>query len=151
MVCEVKESEVAQSRPTLCNPMDCSLPVSSVHGIFQASILEWVAISSSRESSQPRDRTMVFRIVGRRCTIWATREAPGTGRCYLKLETDELSLGKWPAEPAASCSQFICWFNKHVRASIMCSAPDQAACAGQNYCGFSLPRPGSCQSKTWIK
>ena len=43
-----KESEVAQSCPTLCNPMDCSLPGSSVHGIFQARVLEWVAISLSK-------------------------------------------------------------------------------------------------------
>ena len=42
-----KESEVAQSCPTLCNPMDCSLPGSTIHGIFQARILEWVAISFS--------------------------------------------------------------------------------------------------------
>ena len=41
-----KESEVTQSCPTLCNPMDCSLPGSSVHGIFQARVLEWVAIPS---------------------------------------------------------------------------------------------------------
>ena len=40
------ESEVAQSCPTLCNPMDCSLPGSSVHGIFQARVLEWGAISN---------------------------------------------------------------------------------------------------------
>ena len=40
-----------------CNPMDCSLPGSSVHGIFQARVLEWVAVSFSRGSSQPRDRT----------------------------------------------------------------------------------------------
>ena len=44
---------------TFCNPVDCRLPVSSVHGILQARILEWVAISSSRGSSQPRDRTCV--------------------------------------------------------------------------------------------
>ena len=54
-----KESEVAQSHPTLCDPMDCSLPGSSVHGIFQARVLEWVAISSSWGSSQPRDRTWI--------------------------------------------------------------------------------------------
>ena len=46
-----KESEVAQSCPTLCDPMDCSLPGFSVHGIFQARVLEWVAISFSRGSS----------------------------------------------------------------------------------------------------
>ena len=42
-----KDSEVAQSCPTLCDPMDCSLPGSSIHGIFQARVLEWVAISFS--------------------------------------------------------------------------------------------------------
>ena len=47
----------AQSRPTVCDPVDCNPPGSSVHGIFQARILEWVASSSSRGSSQPRDQT----------------------------------------------------------------------------------------------
>ena len=55
--------------------MDCSLLCSSVHGIFQARALEWVAISFSRKgSSWPRDRTQVSRTVGRCFTIWATRE-----------------------------------------------------------------------------
>ena len=53
--------------------MDCSLPGSSVHGILQARILEWVAMSFSRESSWPRDRTQVSHIAGRFFTIWATR------------------------------------------------------------------------------
>ena len=52
--------------------MDCSLPGSSVHGIFQARILEWIAISFSRGSSQPRDWTRVSHIAGRCFTIWAT-------------------------------------------------------------------------------
>ena len=69
------ESEVAQSCQTLCNPMDCSPSGSSVHGIFQARALEWVAISFSRGSSQPRDQTRVSHIAGRRFTVWATREA----------------------------------------------------------------------------
>ena len=56
-VFNLRESEVTQSCPTLCDPMDCSLPGSAVHGIFQVRILEWVAISFSRVSSQPRDRT----------------------------------------------------------------------------------------------
>ena len=49
----------AQSRPPLCDPMDCSPPGSSAHGILQARILEWVAMCFSRESSQARDRTHV--------------------------------------------------------------------------------------------
>ena len=51
-LCAKKESEVAQSCLTLCDPMDCSLPCSSVHGIFQARVLEWVAIAFSND--QPR-------------------------------------------------------------------------------------------------
>ena len=51
------ESEVAQLCPTLCDPMNCSPPGSSIHGIFPARVLEWVAISVSRGSSQPRDGT----------------------------------------------------------------------------------------------
>ena len=66
------ESEVTQSCPTLCDPVDCSLPGSSVHGILQARILEWVAIAFSRGSSQPRDWTWVSRIAGRRFNLWAT-------------------------------------------------------------------------------
>ena len=53
------ESEVTQLYPTLWDPVDCSLPGLSIHGILQARILEWVAISFSRGSSQPRDRTQV--------------------------------------------------------------------------------------------
>ena len=71
----VKWSEVAQSCSTLCDPMDCSLSDSSVHGIFQARVLEWIAISFSRGSSRPRNQTRVSHIAGRRFTIWATREA----------------------------------------------------------------------------
>ena len=63
------ECEVAQLCPTLCDPMDCSLPGSSVHGIFQAVVLEWIAISFSKESSQPRDQTQVSHIVDRRFTV----------------------------------------------------------------------------------
>ena len=64
------QSEVAQSCPTLCDPMDCSLPDFSVYGIFQARVLEWGAISFSRGSSWPRDRTQVSCIAGRCVTLW---------------------------------------------------------------------------------
>ena len=69
------ESEVAQSCLTLCDPMDCSLSGSSIHGIFQARVLEWISISFSRGSSQPRNRTRVSCIAGRRFILWDTREA----------------------------------------------------------------------------
>ena len=61
---QVKWREVAQSRPTLYDPVDCSLPGSSIHGIFQARILQWVAISFFRGASRPRDRTRVSCMAG---------------------------------------------------------------------------------------
>ena len=64
-----------QSCPTLCDPMDCSLPGFSVHGILQARILQWVAIPFSRGSSWPRDWIWISCTAGRFFTIWATREA----------------------------------------------------------------------------
>ena len=60
---------ITQSCPTLHDPMDCSLPSSSVHGILQARILEWVAMPSSRGSSQPRDGTQVSHIACRFFTV----------------------------------------------------------------------------------
>ena len=67
---------VTQSCLTPCNPMDCSPSGSSVPEISQTRILEWVAIFSSRGSSQPRDQTQVSCIAGRFFTIWAITEAP---------------------------------------------------------------------------
>ena len=77
------EIEVAQLCPTLCNPVDCSLPGSSIHGTLQARILVRVAISFSRGSSQTR----VSRIAGRRFTLWAPMEVQICGevahKCFL--------------------------------------------------------------------
>ena len=75
--------KVAQLCPTLCDPMDCSLPGSSVHGIIQARILEWVAIPFSRGSSWPRNRTQVSHIAGRFYMVWATREAQSCNKPFL--------------------------------------------------------------------
>ena len=66
---------VTQSCPALWDPMECSLPGSSVHGLLQARILKWVAIPFSRVSSQPRDQTQVSCIADRFFTSWATSEA----------------------------------------------------------------------------
>ena len=64
-----------QSCPTLCDHLDCSLPVSSVHGTVQARILEWAAIPSWRGSSWPRDWTCVSYIANKFFTCWAIKEA----------------------------------------------------------------------------
>ena len=87
------ESEVAQSCLNLCNHMGCSLSGSSIHGIFQTRILEWVAISFSRGSSHPSDQTQVSCIAGRCFTIWATREV------QRNLSAEELVLEKTLQSP----------------------------------------------------
>ena len=74
--------------------MDCSLPGFSVHGVFQARVVEWVAIYFTRASSWPRDRTQVSCIAGRCFTFWATREA----QLSLKsLSSFSLWLHFWPS------------------------------------------------------
>ena len=75
----------AQSHPTLSDPLDYSPPRSSVHGIFQARILEWVALPFSRGSSQPRDWTWVFCISGELFTHWTIREAQNfVDPCFIE-------------------------------------------------------------------
>ena len=76
---------VTQSCQTLCDHTDCSPPGSSVHGISQARILEWVVILFSRGSPQPRDWTCISHIVSGFFTIWATREAPSRAQMRHKL------------------------------------------------------------------
>ena len=80
----------AQSCPTLCDPLDCSSPGSSVHGISQARILEWVAIPYSRGSSRPRDRTHVS-CIGRRILHCATREA----RVLIRVLFNQCTFPQW--------------------------------------------------------
>ena len=82
-----KSAQLLSQGPTFCNPMDCSLPGSSAHGILQARILEWVAIFSSRGSSQPRDwicDSCVF-CIGRQILYhWATWEAHIPSHVFLQ-------------------------------------------------------------------
>ena len=73
-VSEKSKVLVGQSCPMLCDTMDCSPPSSSVHGISKARMLEWAAISFSRGSSWPSDRTQVSHTVGRQFTLCTTRE-----------------------------------------------------------------------------
>ena len=82
---------ITQSPPTLCNPKNYSLPGTSVPGILQARILEWVAIPFSRGSSQPRGRTQVSCIAGRFFTNRGTREAPFTFTITYLLQISFLS------------------------------------------------------------
>ena len=86
-------AKLLQSSPTVCDSMDCSPPGSSVHGILQAKILKWVAMPSSRESSQSRDETRISYIscTGRQVLYHQChRESPGS------LVTRETSRGAAP-------------------------------------------------------
>ena len=85
-------AKLLQSCPTLCDPMDSSSPGSAIPGILQARVLEWVAISFPRGSSQPSDWTRVSCIVGGCFTIWATQAACVTNLdCILKSRDITLS------------------------------------------------------------
>ena len=75
---------VAQSCQSLCDSMDCSPTGSSVHGILQARILEWVAIPFSRGSSRPKDQTQVSCTEGRFFAVWATRKFNKRSHCNEK-------------------------------------------------------------------
>ena len=83
-VCVCVYAQSLQLCLTLCNPRDCSPPGSSVHGILQARILEWVAISSSRGSSPLRNRTCISCTAGQFFTVWPIREAEGPYTSALK-------------------------------------------------------------------
>ena len=80
LLCEHSEStcmhacSVASVVSTLCDPVDCRLPGSSVHGILQERILKWIAVSFSRGSSQPRDQTTISCLAGGFSYHWAVRE-----------------------------------------------------------------------------
>ena len=84
---------VAKSCPTLFDHMDCSLPGSSAHGISQARILEWVAISFSRGSSWPREPASPVKNPGRILYNWATWEAQ---RASAQFSSSVVSNSLWP-------------------------------------------------------
>ena len=127
---------VPQSCPILWDPTDSSQPESSVHGILQARILEWVAISFSRGSSRFRDWTWVFCIAGRFFTIWATRDAP----CQ----------GSPPAVPSYSSSgdlsawllftTILWWLLPHRWENVQTSCNEKHAHRGSDHCP-PLPVP----------
>ena len=103
-----------------CVPGDCSPPGSSVHGILQASILEWVAISFSRGSSQSKNRTQVSCIVGRFFTNWATREAPRIGREHIPFSFKDKAV-RWKR---VLFWTWRVWGTTPATSSGICSAPE---------------------------
>ena len=145
------ESEVAQLCPTLCDPMDCSLSGSSVHGIFQARLLEWIATSFSRGSSQPRNRTRVSRITGRRFTVWAI-----VGYNHLQFRLPFPSLCTFNVEqdfPVAQTVKNLPAMQETGIRSLGCEAPmEQGMGIHSNGLAWRIPwteKPGRLQSVGW--
>ena len=103
-------SEVAQSCSTLCDPVDCSPPGSSIHGILQARILEWVAIPFSRGSSRPMNPSLY--IAGRFFTIWATTEAVLHGHLAASQNLSMNAL--WPSISTSRVLSRINWYLKNL-------------------------------------
>ena len=130
-------SEVTQLCPSLCNPMDCNLLGSSVHGVLQAGVQEWVAISFSRGSFQSRDWTWVSCIAGRCFTVWSSREAWNKAPNLSEPSFSHL----WNI--IACLSYFI-----HVQLyatlwTVVCQAPLSMGFSRQEYwSGLPCPSPG---------
>ena len=111
---------VAQLCPTLCDPMDCSPPGSSVHGILQARILEWAAVS--RGSSRSRDRTQVSHVAGGFFTIWTTMEAPWDWiPFHMFMAFWICSSVKVPFINSLACSSDVCLFSVDFEGFSLCS------------------------------
>ena len=101
---------ISQSCLTLCDPTDCSRPGSSVHGILQARILQWVAIPFSRGSFQPTNPSLY--IAGRFFTIWATREAVLHGHLAASQKLSMNAL--WPSISTSRVLSHINWYLKNL-------------------------------------
>ena len=99
---------VTQSCLTLCDPTDCSPPVYSVHGILQARILEWAAIPFFSRSSQPRDWTQVFCVVGQVLYIWAYI----TIGCY---QNQEIAIGTILLARLQTLLAYLFWVFNHQK------------------------------------
>ena len=123
---------VARSCPTLCDPTDCSPPGSSVHGDSPARILEWVAISSPRESSHPRDRTCISWIscIGRWIlNHWASlvaqmvKNPPALREIWVQSPGSGKILGRSPGGGHGNPLQYSCLENPHGQRSLAGCSP----------------------------
>ena len=113
---------------TLCDLMDCSLSGSSVHGIFQARVLEWVAISFSRRSSQPRNQTCVSCVASGFFPHWAIRKAP--------IKDRQVTKWKWKWSCSVVSDSATSW-------SVAYQAPLSMGFSRQEFwSGLPFPSPG---------
>ena len=130
----------SQSCPTFCNPTDCDPPGSSVQGILQARILDWVAIPFSRGSSRPWDQTW---FAGRFFTVWGTREA----EVSLSLKDRSLRLKRNLQIPFATNFKFIMRISKSYQISFYWCNPTSAILG---YWQIRLQWAVTSNLSTWI-
>ena len=142
---------VAQSCPTLCNPMDYSSPGSSVHGLLQARILEWGAIPFSMGSSLPRNRTQVSCIAARFFMVWATGDGKDDrsmtsdprgsgGTLYLGMFSGSHGPCQGPMVRNTQCSYYLLWHLVPAVCRIIGSAQGGPACSAQALYAISITR-----------
>ena len=127
---------VLVSHVRLCHLMDYSPPGSFVHGIFQTCILKWVAISFSRGSSRPRDRTWASWIAGRWFTLWATRKAPKRKKKGINFPCNEIQLLLFFSRPVVSD---CLWPHGLQHTRHPCPSPSPRVC------------PSSCLLHQWYR
>ena len=126
--------------------MDCSLPGSCDHGLLQARVVDWIAISFSRGSSQPRDQTQVFHIAGRCFIIWATRKAilyiefpKDSNRKLLELISEFSKVAGYKINTQKSLA-FLYTNNEKSEREIKESVPFSIAKEIIKYLGINLPK-----------
>ena len=158
-----------QSCLTLRDPMECSPPGSSVHGILQARVLKWVAISCSRGSRWPRDWTQVSCFAGRFFTVWTTREAHDieTHSGWRNSAAQTPRWAAWPSQVATTAvlalplpgrpgllsqqpSLNVPWPRAHWATTY--ASHDTAVCHGMlSRVWFSvIPWPVACQAALFV-
>ena len=134
----------AQSCLTLCNPMDCGPPGSSIHGILQARILEWGAISSSRGSSWPRNRTVSPALAG---GFFATEPiSPCLYNLTREPRMTSVSLGGWRSVSGSVIAWPTLWLQCVRYCSVFCSVLASPAALGL----VQEVKSGSHPSKTGV-
>ena len=138
---------------TLCHPMACSPPGSPVHGIFQARILEWVAISFSRASSQPRDWTHIS-CIGRQIlyhwVTWEARDATLQVKPVEKLEGGAFILSKVPKTEIHELCLWYMWWTAdsiNLEVNLIAKKHNQKVDARNNVCCHWLCLTSYCKKK----
>ena len=155
VLCVFCVCSVAQSHPTLCDPMDCSQPDSSVHGALQARILEWVSTHSTRGSSWHRDRTCLSHVPHSTGRLF-TAEPLGEPQCVffshnLKTNKHEKCLSEayiiwlliW--EATGCIKSLILLFKKNFWLCWVLTAVRAFPCL--KCMGFSLQWPSCCRAR----